>query len=811
MNTVAGVLRRAAAMDRREIAFRTRQTARIAGQRILFGVRRPEWRRASLAKGLGHDRALHPARNALRAGAWSDAHRTLRHVMLARRSRFVLDPLRRDEVAGQVSAGAALTVPDRVLGGEYDLLGYERLRCADERGRIDWHRDAVSGRRAPDRHWASIPYLDPNHGDHKVIWELNRHQHWLALGRAAWLTGDRRYRDEIVRQLRSWLAANPPLTGMNWSSMLELSLRAISWVWALHFLLALDDEDDADWIVDLLLGLDRQLDHVCDNLSYYFSPNTHLTGEALGLYVAGCALPELKAADRWTDVGRRTLLAEIDRQILPDGGHAERSMYYHRYTLDFYVLACATARRAGDPAAAVFADAVERLATFARHVADAAGRLPRFGDDDGGMLLPICGRDPADASDALWMAAHMLDRPELAVGPMPEEAVWMGLSGAMGALGARGAKGALGAKGAEGTLGAEITPRSVLLAETGYVVSRGPRHHIVIDAGPHGFLKGGHSHADALSMVATFDGVPFLIDTGTATYTADPVLRDRFRSSQMHNTLTLDDRSQSEPAGPFSWRRTATGSTVRWAANAAFDAFDGTHDGYVPASHRRFIFVLPAGTVVVADAVVDDAPHRAAVHWHADPAWHAETFGRAFRFRHDRGHMMWLVPIADSAEVAIGDQETGLGLTSPAYGRVIPCTTVRLRASAAPVWIVSAFAAGADVPVLEELDRGPGHIAIRLRHGDATDWFSFAIAPPTAVISERRVTHGFATDARMAHVRTDRTGQVTQTSIVDGTFAALEGAIVASSSGDGVEPFLAGGVAPAIRMADVRGGHERIR
>ena len=47
------------------------------------------------------------------------------------------------------------------------------------------------------------------------------------------------------------------------------------------------------WLVDMLIALDRQLTHVERHLSYYFSPNTHLTGEALALYVVGTALPEL--------------------------------------------------------------------------------------------------------------------------------------------------------------------------------------------------------------------------------------------------------------------------------------------------------------------------------------------------------------------------------------------------------------------------------------------------------------------------------------------------------------------------------------
>ena len=52
-------------------------------------------------------------------------------------------------------------------------------------------------------------------------------------------------------------------------------------------------DDETPWLVDLLIGLDRQLTQIEHNLSYYFSPNTHLIGEALALYVAGRALPEL--------------------------------------------------------------------------------------------------------------------------------------------------------------------------------------------------------------------------------------------------------------------------------------------------------------------------------------------------------------------------------------------------------------------------------------------------------------------------------------------------------------------------------------
>jgi hypothetical protein len=207
--------------------------------------------------------------------------------------------------------------------------------------------------------------------------------------------------------------------------MLELAFRSLSWIWALNFFYEDAEEDESPWIVDLLLGLDRQLTHVERHLSYYFSPNTHLLGEALALYVAGRALPVLRASARREDLGRRVLLSEIGRQIAADGGHCERSAHYHRYTLDFYLLALAVARLTDDPAAAAFDRACGRLAHTARLLADARGTLPHLGDDDGGSVLPVTRRRPDDVRDSLAIAAALTGRNDLLIDAPPEEALWM--------------------------------------------------------------------------------------------------------------------------------------------------------------------------------------------------------------------------------------------------------------------------------------------------------------------------------------------------------------------------------------------------
>ena len=64
----------------------------------------------------------------------------------------------------------------------------------------------MHGKRAPLVFWSDVPFLAPECGDHKIIWELNRHQHLLVLGRAFWLTFPvARQRSRKIAAFRDWL------------------------------------------------------------------------------------------------------------------------------------------------------------------------------------------------------------------------------------------------------------------------------------------------------------------------------------------------------------------------------------------------------------------------------------------------------------------------------------------------------------------------------------------------------------------------------------------------------------------------------
>ena len=113
--------------------------------------------------------------------------------------------------------------------GRFDLLGFKDLTFGTP---PDWLLEPRSGKRSPLMHWSLLKELESHEsGDKKIIWELNRHQFFITLGRAYWVSGDERYARLFVDYVSSWMDKNPPGLGLNWLSSLEVSFRAISWLW----------------------------------------------------------------------------------------------------------------------------------------------------------------------------------------------------------------------------------------------------------------------------------------------------------------------------------------------------------------------------------------------------------------------------------------------------------------------------------------------------------------------------------------------------------------------------------------------------
>src|SRR5207302_5722486 len=87
----------------------------------------------------------------------------------------------------------------------------------------------------------------------------------------------------------------------------------------------------------MLAGIGQHARHIERYLSHYYSPNAHLTGEALGLFYAGVLYPGLSRARQWQAQGAEILVQQCERQILADGVYFEQATCYQRLTAEIYL------------------------------------------------------------------------------------------------------------------------------------------------------------------------------------------------------------------------------------------------------------------------------------------------------------------------------------------------------------------------------------------------------------------------------------------------------------------------------------------
>ncbi len=431
----------------------------------------------------------------------------------------------------RVPEAEILGLARRIAGGE--LAVFDRWVVFGDR--IRWRRDWVNQKETGVEYFRRIPYLNfAIAGDHKFIWEINRHQHLVTLAQAWAIDGDAAWLAVIERHLESWWEQNPPQRGINWASALEVAFRAMSWLWVLHWT---EEALPAPLRQKMLESLYLHGRHLEANLSVYFSPNTHLQGEAVALHAIGLAL----GREAWQKTGHRIVREELERQVLDDGAHFELSSYYHVYALDLFLY---HAMLRGERY-----EALGRMAEYLDGLLGPDGTLPLLGDDDGGRLFHPYGPRRGFGATTLMACQAWLQRP------------------------------------APGKRTQRYFPAS------GLVCWHWDDGVLYFDGGGFGALSAGHSHADALSLVLRWRGLDTLLDPGTFSYMSGE--RDRFRTARAHNTM---DIVQAEPAGPFSWR---SRPEVRSEVSADGQRAEGvclaggvTHRRRVGVVDHRFIWVV---------------------------------------------------------------------------------------------------------------------------------------------------------------------------------------------------------------------------
>jgi Heparinase II/III-like protein/Heparinase II/III N-terminus len=672
----------------------------------------------------------------------------------------------------------AVARADRVRAGRFDLLGYRGLSYGAP---VDWHTDPVSGRRAPLLHWSRVPYLDSAVvGDHKVVWEVNRHQYFAALGQAYWYTRRESYAETFAEHAAAWMDANPPKFGVNWASSLEVAFRAISWLWALHFF-AESPALTPPLLARLLRYLYLHARHLERYLSTYFSPNTHLTGEALALYYAGALLPEFAAAPRWRETGRAILLEQLARQVHPDGVYFEQASQYHRYTTEFYLHFLLLASRRDDPAVPTVRASVQALLDHLLYLARPDGTIPLVGDDDGGRLVQLDARAPDDVRALLAAGAALFDRADFAAGALAGNETSGGVRSADHLAPMLWLLGAEGLRRFDALRPAAPAAASRAFRDGGYFVMRdgwGARaNYLVVDCGPHGTMNCGHAHADALAVSVAAGGRPALVDAGTYTYSGPE--RNAFRATAAHNTVAVDGQSASVPGDePFQWRHVAGCALREWVSTDRFDFFEGAHDGYArlaaPAEHARGILFVKGGYWVVRDRIATAGAHHVAARWHCDPALRARVVADGVVDVEDGSAPVLRLAAFGDGRFAVED-----GWVSERYGARWPavvCVYAQAGRGAQEMitFLLPALAPTALPSVREAAARGGR--AFVVEREDASDLLLLGSGGTVE-------SGGVETDAAWAWVHRTPTGEVADCLLVRGSTLRVDGRAVLAARG----------------------------
>jgi Heparinase II/III N-terminus/Heparinase II/III-like protein len=586
-------------------------------------------------------------------------------------------------------ATAVVDEADEICQHRFRLLGYENLDYGKSND-IDWHLDRVHGKRAPLDPWFKVPFLEfARVGDHKVTWELNRHQHLVTLAKAWLLTRDEKYVRELTAQWRSWINANPYPLGINWTSTLEVAFRSLSWIWVDHLLA--DAPEYANYRAELLPALAFHGRYIERYLSTYFSPNTHLLGEAVALFFLGTLYPQMPHATRWKSAGWQVIVREAGRQVRPDGVYFEQSLYYHVYALDFFLHARMLAAANGKRIPATYDEVLGKMLTVLAALAQ-TGPAEGFGDDDGGRLFNPRRNHTEHMTDPLALGALALSRNDLAAARLTEESIWLYGERALAEL---------------VPPRPQLAPASIAFRDGGlYVIADTAPcpQTMTIDAGPQGTGRCGHGHADALALRLTMNGSRWLVDSGSGVYiSSNPADRTSLRGTGAHNTVRVDALDQALPQDPFSWAAIPTSHAENWIAAQTFTYFSGSHDGYArlpdPVTHRRSILrvngfamdrvsnvracddaACDGGVWLVRDVLLGAADHNLEIRWHfaSDVVLcESDTKNELLASKREPNHptLRLIFP-----EETVWQTKIARTLLSPAYGRYQPAPVVQSEA-----------------------------------------------------------------------------------------------------------------------------------
>ena len=354
----------------------------------------------------------------------------------------------------------------------------------------------------------------------KNPWELSRFQFFHHFILQYLKTKDLKYYEEFKNLIYGWCADNPFLYGVNWTCTMEVSIRAINWVFACSLFgkLFFEDEKFKTFLRNRLIDHARYIYNFPER-GLNGTANNHLAADYCGLFVISMFIRS-KEADKWRKEAIVGLEGCMEEQILNDGCDFECSIPYHRLILEILLIPAFL-----DSEGRMFSNnyffTLCKMLEFVECYTDIAGNAPQMGDNDSGVILPFNRLDNQNHLYLLSLGGCLFDhdfmrnkqeRPmSLYIQPVRQKK--MNLE----------------------TLG--YKPRTfnhlTVFPQGGYYILKEGDFDLVVYSPL--LRESGHRHYDTGNFTLSYKGRRVLLDPGTGCYTPDFCLRSKLKGEASHN------------------------------------------------------------------------------------------------------------------------------------------------------------------------------------------------------------------------------------------------------------------------------------
>jgi hypothetical protein len=553
---------------------------------------------------------------------------------------------------------------DRALRRRVNLLGTGDIELGAP---IDWLCDFKTGHRWPLAYAKDIDYSNLDRpSDVKVPWEISRLQWLIPAGQAYLLSGDERYAEGVRDVILEWMDGNPYAYTVNWSCTMEAAMRIFTLTWFFQVFAGSNSWRDETFRFRLLQLIFLHADYTERHIEISDIAGNHYTADAAALVFAGLFFGQGENAERWHNLGWKTLCRELPRQVYDDGVDFEASVPYHRLVQELLLFPAIYRHLKGLQVEEPYRARLEAMAHFTAAYSGPDGSCPLWGDADDARTLPLGGQPLNDHRYLVGLGAIAWDSEDLAQrsSGLLDEVFWV--------FGPKACDW-LAEKAGAGEIASEAFPAG------GFFIMRNHQDRVFIDCGPVGLGgRGGHGHNDCLSFEAHLGGVRLITDCGAYVYTASAEERNRFRSTAFHNTPSID----SEEMNRFiAWNALwtlhydARPELRKWNTSAKKDEFEGCHAGYrrlhgdvVPV--RNIQLDHASHTLRIYDSFEGSGNHSVKIPLHLEPGVEADIIAPGRVRVHANGRKFEIQWGESSAwEVSVEPARI-----SPGYGVALPST-----------------------------------------------------------------------------------------------------------------------------------------